>query len=500
MATVEYNEEYWDGRKYVNAQNSSVLLNPTQELANSIATGPQDDLYSALDRFNGRLPDDVKLAVTPSWNWKPGTIPKFREYLINTIYKINGKSNGLEHLMRRTREWSWNYRYWENNLRELEALKYSLKEQGYSPNVDIEEFKQRLTQIVTKLEKEADLVREMTQSSVTIKILVSGLDNPRYATLHFDIMLMDLNMSIFQRDKLLHEAPLSPIHIIFSISLRKYINSQDKKRYNTSSLYSGGLYLSNRLDSTNNRYTTETHFPYISNAGRERYTNNIYYGTVCLDKYNDEVKTSIMKGDLVNATMSLMSWAQYYNTDYSHPYNNLNLLQLGMPGSYSKEYAAVVGHHSNCPNTLYIKYDTGYNNDNMKNIVNRKEMHDYCNSIKCQFSEICTTYQNEEMAIAYLEDEEHRYKVEGFIGELMERDLTIDDKYFLLDYYVVNVNISTTSQSDFLDNLMWVMRAKSPRNLSSCYRNFYPIEPEVSEPLTEEQQREAVLRFATGSR
>ena len=126
MATVA--EEYWNGRTYIAAEDTTVLLNPTQELANSIATGPQDDLYSALDRFNGRLPDDVKLAVTPSWNWKPGTIPKFREYLINTIYKINGKSNGLEHLMRRTREWSWNYRYWENNLRELEALKYSLKE------------------------------------------------------------------------------------------------------------------------------------------------------------------------------------------------------------------------------------------------------------------------------------------------------------------------------------------------------------------------------------
>ena len=47
---------------------------------------------------------------------------------------------------------------------------------------------------------------------------------------------------------------------------------------------------------------------------------------------------------------------------------------------------------------------------------------------------------------------------------------------------------------------MWVMRANSPRTLNTCFREFHPIEPEVSEPLTEEQQREAVLRFATGSR
>ena len=500
MATVEYNEEYWDGRKYVNAQNSSVLLNPTQELANSIATGPQDDLYSALDRFNRPLPDNVKLAVTPSWNWKPGTIPKFREYLINTLYKLNKKSNGLEHLMRRTRENTRMYQYWERNLRELEALKYSLKDQGYSPNVDIEEFKGRLTQIVTKLEKEADLVREMTQSNVTIKILVSGMNNPRNARLHIDVFLMDLNMSIFQRDKLLHKAPLAPIHIIFTIDLRKYINSQDKKYPNIGSLHPSGLYCSNQTNGDSSRYTQETFFPYISNNGRDRVTRKLYYGTVCLDKYNDEVKTSIMKGDLVNATMSIMSWAQYYNTDYSHPYNNLNSLQIGMPGSYSKEYAAVVGHHMSCPNTLHEKYKTNPVNSSMETILNREKMHDYCNSIKCQFSELCSSYQSQEIAVKYLKDEEHRYKIEGFIGELLERNLTYDEKWLLIDYYAVNINLQTTSTEDFLDNLMWVMRTKSPRTLNTCFREFHPIEPEINETLTEEQQREAVMRFATGSR
>ena len=87
MASVA--EEYWNGRTYIAVEDTTVLLNPTQELANSIATGPQDDLYSALDRFNRPLPDNVKLAVTPSWNWKPGTIPKFREYLINNLYNLD---------------------------------------------------------------------------------------------------------------------------------------------------------------------------------------------------------------------------------------------------------------------------------------------------------------------------------------------------------------------------------------------------------------------------
>ena len=35
---------------------------------------------------------------------------------------------------------------------------------------------------------------------------------------------------------------------------------------------------------------------------------------------------------------------------------------------------------------------------------------------------------------------------------------------------------------------------------NTCFREFHPIEPEINETLTEEQQREAVMRFATGSR
>ena len=496
MASVA--EEYWNGRTYIAVEDTTVLLNPTQELANSIATGPQDDLYSALDRFNRPLPDNVKLAVTPSWNWRPGTIPKFRDYLINTLYKLNKKSSGLEHLMRRTREYTRMYQYWERNLRELESLKFSLKDQGYSLNVDIEEFRERLTKIITKLEKEADLVREMTQDNTTIKILVSGMDNPRYAKLYIDIITTDLTMSIFQHSKLLHKAPLAPIHILFNVDLRKYINNQDKKNPNFNCIGPTGMYLSRELDNNNNRLTQETFFPYIAIGGRERYTNNLYYGTVCLDKYNDEVKTSIIKGNLVNAIMSIMSWAQYYNTDFSHPYNNLKSLQIGMPGSFSKEYAAITGHDSNCGNILYDKYKTSFALRSEKDIVNTQKMHSFCKSIECQFAGVCNAYQGQEMTVQNMDNEEHKCMVEGFIGHLMTNEISVDEKYLLLDYYPLDCSIQDPTEI-ILNNLYWVMIATSPLTFKEVFRLYNPVE-QVNETLTEEEQREAVMRFATGSR
>ena len=108
--------EYYNGTRTIDVMDIKFLLNPSQELANSMATGPQDDLYYALDRFNGWLPEEYQLAVTPSWNWKPGTIPKFKEYLINNLYKMNTKSQGLEHLMRRTREQTRYFSHWDERF------------------------------------------------------------------------------------------------------------------------------------------------------------------------------------------------------------------------------------------------------------------------------------------------------------------------------------------------------------------------------------------------
>ena len=111
--------EYYNGNSNIDVYSIKYLLTPSQELADSMATGPQDELYTALERFNSRLPDNVKLTVTPSWNWKPGTIPKFREYLWKNIYRFDSKATSLTHMMKRGREWANSYRYWENTLAEI---------------------------------------------------------------------------------------------------------------------------------------------------------------------------------------------------------------------------------------------------------------------------------------------------------------------------------------------------------------------------------------------
>ena len=120
--------EYFNGNCNIMVQPVSYLLNPSQDFANSMATGPQDELYTALNRFNSHLPDNVKLAVTPSWNWRPGTIPKFREHIHNSVLKTNIKASSLSHMLRRAREQSRYFQYWERQLGEIESLKYSLKD------------------------------------------------------------------------------------------------------------------------------------------------------------------------------------------------------------------------------------------------------------------------------------------------------------------------------------------------------------------------------------
>ena len=66
--------EYWTGSKLINVYPLSYLLNPTEELAASIATGPQDDFFEKLDRCNEMLHNDLLLEASDhySYNWSYG--------------------------------------------------------------------------------------------------------------------------------------------------------------------------------------------------------------------------------------------------------------------------------------------------------------------------------------------------------------------------------------------------------------------------------------------
>ena len=418
--------EYYNGTRMTDVMDIKFLLNPSQDLANSMATGPQDDLYYALDRFNGWLPEEYQLAVTPSWNWKPGTIPKFKEYLINNLYKMNTKSQGLEHLMRRSREQARYFTHWEERLADIESKKSWLKREGYSADVDIEEFTNKLKDIVNRIESQCNLVRNMTNGNVTIDVVIGNIANPRRANLYVDVYMENLVMNVFQGEKCIQEIALDPIHIISNVNIRKFINNYESKRTNQISWK--GSYLSEQLDynSGRTRDTHVTNFPFIATNYYDSYNGNErpVYSSVCLDNYIDEVNKSFYSLNWVDMVMSLMAWAQYYNTSFSHPYNNLSELTVGMPKDYSKEYASVVGFSSNCSRRQRVKYSTMNYARTFTQLEGMKMMNDSCKKIGCQFAEQCSTYIEQSRVISNLENNNTNSLIESYIGLFIEYDST----------------------------------------------------------------------------
>ena len=80
--------EYFNGKKEVNVSNIDSLKDMTQDIANAIATGPQDTFFEKLDGFNEQLNyyNIESIDVTDKWNWKPGTYPKIDKYLHKQLY------------------------------------------------------------------------------------------------------------------------------------------------------------------------------------------------------------------------------------------------------------------------------------------------------------------------------------------------------------------------------------------------------------------------------
>ena len=441
--------EYYNGTRMIDVMDIKFLLNPSQDLANSMATGPQDDLYTALDRFNGWLPEEYQLAVTPSWNWKPGTIPKFKEFLIKHCYKINNKSQGLEHLMRRTREQTRCFQFYESRLADIESKKSWLKREGYSADVDIEEFTNKLKDIINRIDSQCELVRNMTNGNVTIDVVIGNMQTPRNAVIYVNIYMENLIMNVFQGEKCIQEVPLDPIHIISNVNIRKFINAYESKKVNQ--IRWKGSYLSEEIPhGGGTNYTHVTNFPFIATNYYDSYTNysRPVYSSVCLDNYIDEVNKSFCSLNWVDMVMSLMAWAQYYNTSFSHPYNNLSELTVGMPKDYSKEYASVVGFSNSCSRKQKAKYSAGSIARTFTQLEGMKMMNDSCKKIGCQFANQCETYISQSRAIENLESNDNNSLIESYIGLFIEYDSTDLSASFVGEYgglgdYTLNYESST---------------------------------------------------------
>ena len=421
--------EYWTGSKLINVYPLSYLLNPTEELAASIATGPQDDFFEKLDRCNEMLYEDLNIGVTPTWRWKPGSFNKIQEYLIRRL-RINDKCNSISSLLQRTREYSYYLQHTAKYFAEIEAEKYILSRDGYRPDVNLGEFKEEMSSFTTKVEEQIKAVKEMSNGKVEIDVCLSDTEHARHASIYTSIIMKDLEMSVFNGNICVQKLKLEPIHIVVNMPFRKFLlHYNSKGNYRSSSIFNGrylSLLLPNESRRANNRDSSEFSFPYIARPylsnHRDYNPERIEYGNVCLDKYTDEIKNSFVNLNWIDMAMSLMSWAQYYSSGYSNPYNSVNMLHYGTPKSFSKEYSALYPFSSSCFNRVLRKHDA-YNSafvsdeqyDNTKSAVNM------CDAIECiHRATKCAGYKMMVIRVHNFEYDEFKYLMEYFVGYLIE--------------------------------------------------------------------------------
>ena len=152
---------FYDGQIEVNVDSITTLSEPNQQLANAIATGPQDEFFSLLENINcdmGRHygSESVHIGVTNAWNWKPGTYDKVR-LVMNKMLRLNDKAANVTKFLSRTQEHSrWYIDRLRRSFQDAEELKARLKREGYTVDVDIDEYTGKLTEFANKVQEECN--------------------------------------------------------------------------------------------------------------------------------------------------------------------------------------------------------------------------------------------------------------------------------------------------------------------------------------------------------
>tara|TARA_Y100000593_G_scaffold85569_1_gene162829 strand:- start:984 stop:1601 length:618 start_codon:yes stop_codon:yes gene_type:complete len=137
-----------------------------------------------------------------------------------------------------------------------------------------------------------------------------------------------------------------------------------------------------------------------------------------------------------------MSWATYYNTEYSNPYNQPYELHFGMPEYMTKEYkGAFPISADNCSNRLRRVYGLNSGIPISNNYISNQidMVNDECDRIQCQWRESCSTYTRTQHIKGIINDEECRFQAEsllGFIKTLPDWEYTIRDYYEIDREYI----------------------------------------------------------------
>ena len=441
------------GNQTVNVEHVSSLKDIDQDLANSLATGPQDIFFTTLDRFNELLnargidPIDV----TNKWNWKPGSYDKVKEYMSQQIH-LHKKSNGMWNLIDRTKQRA-NYLDYINRIaRELETTKMDLKRLGVSKDVDVDEFQEKTTNFVINLEQQTDIAYDASNGKVDIRIFFNQSNNARNASLYYEIVIRNMEMSVFngrETSKLIQKIDLGEdtyLRIVTKIPFRHVIN---KMQISNQMITKGYLHSDLPIN-----------HPYIS-----AYGNN--YNTVCYDKFADDIMKCFKDSNMIALQHHLLSWSQYYHTNHSNPYNPIHKVHIGMPDHYNTEYHAVVNDvQTSCAQRMSSKYETFTYDEGFEN---GKKMLNMCHSAKCKYiNDSCYLFKATDMAININED--YLYQIDAMIGYMYELNYdsilvsdSVNPAWSFIDEltngYGISIDTNTGFECDqLLSASMWSMR------------------------------------------
>jgi len=419
-------------------EDIDILKDMDQETANSLATGPQDAFFSSLDNFNEQIEYHglKSIDVTNAWNWKPGTYPIVRK-MVERKLQMDKKSKGIDHFIERTSNYNNYIRYIQTQARELERLKYELKQSGVKRDVDVDEFRELAAIFVDDMIKQSDLAMDASNGKVDIAVFFSKAINSRKDMLIFEILIKDINIQVYDgrndAKKIAEVTNDGYLRIISNVSFRHFIN---KLR---TDITHQGKYISD---------LPLTH-PYIS----QNSYNGTAYGAVCLDKYRDDVHTSFMNRDFLSLQHHLLSWSQYYHTQFSNPYNQIHNFHIGLPKGYSKEYnLSRANLMSDCQTRLKRRYNI------YKDINDCKSLHKICEDNKCQLINNCPTGQLITKLLNF--DEERAYQYESIIGYTGEYSQAKDKEYNYALKDVINDWIGMSYGAD------------DPKSLAELYAGY----------------------------
>ena len=389
-----------NGTHNIDVNTLDKLKDLTQDETNNLACGPQDAFFQKLDTINNCLEaaEIEPIDVTNSWNWKPGSFPKMKEY-INWRLQLDKKCYSMDKLFTRTIS-SVNYtNYIHRQIKDMEFEKDTLKRLGVGRDVDIDKFKEDCIKFVENISEQCKKVSKLTQNKVSIDTYVENIED-RHPSLYYNVFLNGLTLSIYDGDNLIQDIPLETINLIFKFPLRHKLNKLSKD------FTALGEYMPNE----DKRFD----YVYISSHGRRDST----YGTVCLDKHHDDIRKALYKNDLISFSFLLMQWAQYYNIKFSNPYNQPYMTHLGMPENFSDEYVSTQSKSGVIDRTRLILRRHARVMD-----LNYLEEAEYAVSaldkIECQFRN-SSSYYSQMLNRINIIDTEYHYKVEALIFLILE--------------------------------------------------------------------------------